>query len=102
MVETLEKYMAEVHAGLREGSVISTHTAHTVEELDSDELWLGLRRELEDVGISPQLLSQKKDFLVSCIKLPSPRAHWKKNFPTTTTTSSHPLPNITTPWDCLR
>jgi hypothetical protein len=42
MVKTLEKYMAEIHAGLREGSVISTHTAHTVEELDSDELWLGL------------------------------------------------------------
>jgi ankyrin repeat protein len=68
MEKKLEKFMAEVRAGLREGSVISTHTAHTVELLDEEELWLGLRRELEDVGISPQLLSQKKDFIVSWIK----------------------------------
>jgi hypothetical protein len=64
----LEIFMAEVRAGLREGSMISTHTAHMVEQMDDDVLWLGLRRELEDIGISPQLLSEKKDFVVSWIK----------------------------------
>jgi ankyrin repeat protein len=68
MEKKLEKLMAEVRAGFREGSVVSTYTAHTVEQIDEDELWLRLRRELEDVGISPQLLSEKKDFIVSWIK----------------------------------
>jgi hypothetical protein len=36
--------------------------------MDAEELWLGVRRGLEDVGISPQLLSEKKDFIVSWIK----------------------------------
>jgi ankyrin repeat protein len=68
MEEKLDKFMAEVRAGLREGSVISTHTAHTVEQMDVDELWIGLHRELEDVGISPQLLNEKKDFIVAWFK----------------------------------
>jgi hypothetical protein len=65
MEERLEAFMAPVRAELREGSVISMQTISTVEVMDMDELWVGLRRELEDFGISPQLLNEKKDFIVS-------------------------------------
>jgi hypothetical protein len=38
MEKKLEKLMADVRAGLREGSVISMQTVHTVEQMDEDEL----------------------------------------------------------------
>ena len=56
--------MEEVRSGKREGSVISSGTEHLDEE-EGDEGWLQLRRELEDVGVSADILSQHKHFFVN-------------------------------------
>ena len=55
--------MEEVRSGKREGSVISNGTEHLDQE-EGDEGWLQLRRELEDMGVSADTLSQNKHFVV--------------------------------------
>ena len=55
--------MEEVQSGKREGSVISSGTEHLDQE-EGNEGWLQLRRELEDMGVSADILSQHKHFVV--------------------------------------
>ena len=56
--------IAEVRAGKREGSVISTQTFDTAAQNDR-ETWKALRRELEDIGISPTVISEKRQFIIT-------------------------------------
>ena len=56
--------MAEVRAGKREGSVISTQTFDTTTRNDQ-ETWDALRRELEDIGVSPGIINEKRQFIIT-------------------------------------
>lgn len=60
----LNLLIAEVRAGKREGSVISTQTFDTAAPNDR-ETWKALRRELEDIGISPSVISEKRQFIIA-------------------------------------
>lgn len=62
--QKLDKFLAEVRAGLREGSVVTApDTAQTIES--SPDVWNELRRELEDVGISAAVLEEKKEYILA-------------------------------------
>ncbi|KAJ7761871.1 hypothetical protein DFH07DRAFT_771198 [Mycena maculata] len=61
----LNKFMMEVQAGMREGSVMSGSDAST---LQSPDVWAELRRELEDVGISAVVVEERHDFIVNWLK----------------------------------
>ena len=54
----------EVRAGKREGSVISTQTFDTAAQNDQ-ETWEALRKELEDIGISPGIITEKRQFIIA-------------------------------------
>lgn len=56
----LNKFIAEVRGGLREGSVAATSTA---EEVESQDVWEQLRRELEDVGISAGVVEENHKYI---------------------------------------
>ena len=56
--------ISEVRAGKREGSIVSTRSFGTAAE-NNKEIWEALRRELEDVGISPELITEKRHFIVA-------------------------------------
>ena len=60
----LNLLIAEVRAGRREGSVISTQTFDTTARNDQ-ETWEALRRELEDIGISPGVITEKRQFIIA-------------------------------------
>ncbi|SPN96647.1 uncharacterized protein DNG_00168 [Cephalotrichum gorgonifer] len=62
----LNKFMAEVQAGLREGSVVTTNDV--TETLDSPDVWQELRRELEDVGISTAVIEENREYITSWMK----------------------------------
>ncbi|KAK0667052.1 potassium channel AKT1 [Cercophora samala] len=63
----LDKFVAEVRAGLREGSVITTpDAAQTIDS--SPDVWNELRRELEDVGISAAVVEEKKEYILEWLK----------------------------------
>jgi hypothetical protein len=60
--------MAEVQAGLREDSVVSSMSTDTLtgtEEEIEKELWIELSRELEDVGITTEMLKLRRDFIIA-------------------------------------
>ncbi|KAJ7637015.1 hypothetical protein FB45DRAFT_453441 [Roridomyces roridus] len=62
----LNKFITEVQAGMREGSVISsTDVASTIE---SPEVWAEVRRELEDVGITAAVVEERHEFILTWIK----------------------------------
>ena len=60
----LNLLIAEVRAGKREGSVLSTQTFDTTARNDQ-ETWEALRRELEDIGISPAIITEKRQFIIA-------------------------------------
>lgn len=62
----LNKFITEVQAGMREGSVISDSDAATT--IQSPDVWAELRRELEDVGISAVVVEERHDFIVNWLK----------------------------------
>lgn len=59
--------LAEVRAGKRDGSVISTQTCDTITGNDR-ETWEALRRELEDIGISPGIIIEKREFIIAWVR----------------------------------
>lgn len=61
----LQKFMDEVREGKREGSV-----AHTVDSLlDEDRAaWRLLRKELEDVGITPSVFDENKAMILQTLR----------------------------------
>jgi hypothetical protein len=62
----LDKFISEVRGGLREKSVASAPDA--AQAIESPDVWFELRRELEDVGISPAVLEEKKDYILGWLK----------------------------------
>ena len=56
--------ISEVRAGKREGSIVSTRSFGTAAE-NNKEIWDALRRELEDIGISSEIISEKQHFIVA-------------------------------------
>lgn len=59
--------IAEVRAGKREGSVVSHKTFDSSVQNDW-ETWEALRRELEDVGISPGIITERRQFIIAWFK----------------------------------
>jgi hypothetical protein len=55
-----------VRAGLREGSVVTTSTV--AENLESEDVWVQLRRELEDVGISASVIEENQPYITQWLK----------------------------------
>ncbi|KAJ3890783.1 hypothetical protein GG344DRAFT_48699 [Lentinula edodes] len=62
----LNKFIAEVRAGYREGSVVTT--ADVTESIESPDVWHQLRRELEDVGISPAVMEENHQYISGWMK----------------------------------
>lgn len=60
----LNLLIAEVRAGKREGSVVSTKAFDTAVENDR-ETWEALGRELEDIGISASIITEKRPFIIA-------------------------------------
>ncbi len=56
----------EAQAGLREGSVITI--ADAAQAIESPDGWRNLCRDLEDVGISPAVLEERREFVVEWVK----------------------------------
>lgn len=62
----LNKFMTEVRAGFREGSVVTV--ADVTETIESPDVWNQLRRELEDVGISAAIMEENHEYISAWIK----------------------------------
>ncbi|KAF8170713.1 hypothetical protein K438DRAFT_1982570 [Mycena galopus ATCC 62051] len=62
----LIKLITELQAGMREKSVMSV--SDIASTIDSPHVWGELRRELDDVGISPVVAEERRDFIVSWLK----------------------------------
>jgi hypothetical protein len=62
----LNKFICEVRAGYREGSVVTTPGA--AETIESPDVWAQLRRELDDVGISPAVVEENNEYIAQWIK----------------------------------
>ncbi|KAL5350234.1 hypothetical protein ACLOAV_005272 [Pseudogymnoascus australis] len=62
----LNKFIEEVRAGLREGSVVTS--SGVTESIDSEDVWLLLRRELEDVGISASVVEEHHVYISNWLK----------------------------------
>ncbi|KAL8792524.1 MAG: hypothetical protein Q9195_004894 [Heterodermia aff. obscurata] len=60
----LDMLISEIRAGKREGSVVSTRSFGTAAE-NKRETWDALRRELEDIGVSPDIITEKRQFIVA-------------------------------------
>ena len=56
--------IAEFRAGHRESSVISTTSLDSIVQ-NEQEAWETLRRELKDIGISPSIIKEQRQFIVS-------------------------------------
>ena len=59
--------ISEIRAGKREGSVVSTKTFDTAAQIDH-ETWREFRRELKDVGISPTVIAEKKQYITKWLQ----------------------------------
>jgi hypothetical protein len=62
----LNKFIAEVRAGLREGSIVTTSTV--AETIESKDVWVQLRRELEDVGISAAVVEENQPYITQWLQ----------------------------------
>ncbi|KFY26110.1 hypothetical protein V493_04256 [Pseudogymnoascus sp. VKM F-4281 (FW-2241)] len=62
----LNKFIEEVRAGLREGSVVTS--SGVTESIDTEDVWLLLRRELEDVGISASVVEEHHAYISNWLK----------------------------------
>ena len=60
----LDLVIAEVRAGKREGSIISTQTSNTTAR-NNQKTWEALRKELEDICISPNVIIEKRQFIIA-------------------------------------
>ncbi|KAF9073867.1 hypothetical protein BDP27DRAFT_1215405 [Rhodocollybia butyracea] len=66
MEKRLVKLITEVQAGQREGSVVSL--PDITETIESPDVWNQLRRELEDVGITPVVVEENHDYIINWMK----------------------------------
>ncbi|KAI0426266.1 hypothetical protein F5Y09DRAFT_351415 [Xylaria sp. FL1042] len=66
MEKRLNKLFCEVRAGHREGSVVTT--PGVAETIGSPDIWQQLRRELEDVEISPVVVEENYEYIAQSIK----------------------------------
>lgn len=66
MDKRLAKFMTEVMAGLREGSVMTA--SDVAETIDTPGVWDQLRRELEDVGISESVIEENREYIAAWFK----------------------------------
>ncbi|PKS11159.1 hypothetical protein jhhlp_002920 [Lomentospora prolificans] len=62
----LNKFMAEVQAGLREGSVVTAKDV--ADTIDSPDVWQELRRELEDIGIGVAVIEENREYISNWLK----------------------------------
>lgn len=62
----LNKFIQEVRGGLREGSVITS--SDVAENIDSEDIWHRLGRELEDVGISASVVQENHAYISNWLK----------------------------------
>ncbi|KAL8969386.1 MAG: hypothetical protein Q9183_002019 [Haloplaca sp. 2 TL-2023] len=58
----LDRLISEIRSGKRESSVLSAKSFDTA--ADSQETWDALRRDLEDIGISPQVIKDQRAFIL--------------------------------------
>jgi hypothetical protein len=63
----LDKLVAELRAGKRNGSVISSRTIESLSKPDYDA-WRQLRKELQDMGISVAVLNEHRHFITNWLK----------------------------------
>jgi hypothetical protein len=62
----LNKFIAEVRAGFREGSVVTS--PDVTETIESPDVWKELRRELEDMGITPAVMEENHEYIAGWIR----------------------------------
>ena len=61
----LNQFMEEIRSGKRESSVTSNSPSLLEHEIEDEAGWAQLRKELEDAGVSPAILSQHKQFVIT-------------------------------------
>jgi hypothetical protein len=59
----INKFIEEVSTGKRESSVVSTDTVESL-SMDEKEAWRLLRKELEDIGITPHLFTTYRELII--------------------------------------
>lgn len=62
----LDRFIKEVRAGLREGSVVTS--SDVADTIDTEDVWQVLRRELEDVGISAPVVEENHAYISNWLK----------------------------------
>ncbi|KAI0449109.1 hypothetical protein F5B21DRAFT_495495 [Xylaria acuta] len=86
----LNKFICEVRAGHREGSVVTT--PGVTETIESPDVWAQLQRELEDVGISPAIVEENHEYIAQWIKAALEQGLMDEDDPTEVDHSSLHLP----------
>ncbi|KAI3321369.1 hypothetical protein HD806DRAFT_503915 [Xylariaceae sp. AK1471] len=84
----LNKFICEVRAGYREGSVVTT--PGVAETIESPDVWQQLRRELEDVGISPVVVEENHEYIVEWMKTALAQGLMDEDDPTEVINPLHP------------
>ncbi|KAM7212203.1 potassium channel AKT1 [Rhypophila decipiens] len=64
----LNKFFAEVQAGLREGSVVTTTEDVSEKIAHTQDVWSEFRRELTDVGITVSAAEENREFIVERLR----------------------------------
>jgi ankyrin repeat protein len=62
--KSLDKFVDEIQAGRRDGSVVSVATLDSA-SANNEQNWLEIWRELEDIGISAEMIATQHDFIIS-------------------------------------
>ncbi|KAL8711711.1 MAG: hypothetical protein Q9220_003882 [cf. Caloplaca sp. 1 TL-2023] len=86
-------FIAEVRAGKREGSVVSVASIDTIAR-HNREVWNALRRELEDIGISPSIISEKRQHIIAWFQHAVATGQLEEDMPSDDTPSLHTSYNI--------
>ena len=63
----LQKYIAEVKGGQRDSSIRSVRTVSSLSSTDQ-RAWVQIRRELQDIGISPSQFDGNRELIISTLK----------------------------------
>jgi ankyrin repeat protein len=65
--KTLQRYIAEVKGGQRASSIKTSVSTSSLSSTDQ-RAWAQLRRELQDIGISPQQFGQNRDMIIKTLQ----------------------------------
>ena len=90
----MSRFISEVRAGKREGSIVSAASLDSVARNDR-QTWKILRRELEDVGVSAATIKENQEFIVAWFQKAVAAGDLADSTPSDTTTKGSNNPHNT-------